>query len=180
MKSRIGKARLAFNTLRPVWNASPISTKTKLRIFTTNVIATLLYGSETWKVTYALSNKLQSFVNKSLRKILRIHWPEKISNKELWSRTGQEHIPTVIARRKWAWIGHTLRKPVTDTTKQALKWNPQGKRKVGRPAKTWRRSIEEEMKKANISWNTAEKIAANRVCWRSTVDALCSTRSLME
>jgi len=83
VKSRIGKARLAFNTLRPVWNASPISTKTKLRIFTTNVIATLLYGSETWKVTQALSNKLQSFVNKCLRKILRIHWPEKTSKKEL-------------------------------------------------------------------------------------------------
>ena len=180
VKGRIGKARLVFNTLRPVWNATPISTKTKQRIFTTNVIATLLYGSETWKVTQALSNKLQSFVNKCLRKILRIHWPEKISNEELWSRTGQEHIPTVIARRKWAWIGHTLRIPVTDTTKQALKWNPQGKRKVGRPAKTWRRSIEEEMKKANISWNTAEKIAANRVRWRSTVDALCTTRSLME
>ena len=29
------------------------------------------------------------------------------------------------------------------------------------------------MKKANISWNTAEKTAANRVRWRSTVDALC-------
>ena len=126
LKSRIGKARLAFNTLRPVWNASPISTKTKLRIFTTNVIATFLYGSETWKVTQALSNKLQSFINKCLRKILRIHRPEKISNKELWSRTRQEHIPTVIARRKWAWIGHTLRKPVTDTTKQALKMESAG------------------------------------------------------
>ncbi|KAL9975982.1 hypothetical protein ACROYT_G013211 [Oculina patagonica] len=114
------------------------------------------------------------------RKILKIHWPEKISNKELWSRTGQEHIPTEIARRKWAWIGHTLRKPGTDTTKQALKWNPQGKRKVGRPAKTWRRSTEEELKKANISWNAAEKAAANRVRWRSIVDALCSTRSLNE
>ncbi|KAL9958878.1 hypothetical protein ACROYT_G035950 [Oculina patagonica] len=148
VKCRIGKARLAFNMLRPVWNASSISTKTKLRIFTTN--------------------------------ILKIHWPEKISNKELWSRTGQEHIPTEIARRKWAWIGHTLRKPGTDTTKQALKWNPQGKRKVGRPAKTWRRSTEQELKKANISWNAAEKAAANRVRWRSIVDALCSTRSLKE
>jgi len=68
-----------------------------------------------------------------------------------------------IARRKWAWIGHTLRKPATDTTKQALKWNPQGKRKVGKPVKTWRRSTEEELKIANISWNTAGKTAANRV-----------------
>ena len=117
-----------------------------------NVKSTLLYGSETWKVTQVLSNKLQSFVNKCLRKILKIHWPEKISNKELRSRTGHEHIPpTEIARRKWVWKGHVLRKPGTDTTKQALKWNPQGKRKEGRPAKTWRRSTEEELKKADIS-----------------------------
>ena len=39
----------------------------------------------------------------------------------------------------------TLRKPVTDTTKQALKWNRLGKRKRGKPAKTWRRSAEEEL-----------------------------------
>ena len=26
------------------------------------------------------------------------------------------------------WIGHTLRKPASNTTKQALKWNPQRKR----------------------------------------------------
>ena len=70
--------------------------------------------------------------------------------------------------------------PFTDTTKQALKLNPQGKRKRGRPAKTWRMSTEDKMKKAKISWNTAEKTAANRVRWRSIVDALCSTRSLKE
>ena len=72
VKCRIGKARLAFNMLRSVWNASSISIKTKLRIFTTHVKHTLLYGSETWKVTQVLSHKLQSFVNKCLRKILKI------------------------------------------------------------------------------------------------------------
>ena len=30
-----------------------------------------------------------------------------------------------IVRRKWGWIRHTLRKPVTSTTPQALTWNPQ-------------------------------------------------------
>jgi len=28
----------------------------------------------------------------------------------------------------------------------ALEWNPQDKRKVGRPVKTWRWSVEEELK----------------------------------
>jgi len=50
VKSRIGKARQTFNTLRPVWNSTSISIKTKLRIFT-NMKSVLLHGSETWSVT---------------------------------------------------------------------------------------------------------------------------------
>jgi len=50
-------------------------------------------------------------------------------NRELWARTEQECIPAEIARRKWNWIGHTLRKPTSDTTRQALEWNPQEKKK---------------------------------------------------
>ena len=46
----------------------------------------LLYGSETWRLTKGLEQKLQGFINKSLR--LRIWWPRKISNKELWRQTG--------------------------------------------------------------------------------------------
>ena len=149
VKSRIGKARQPFNTLRPVWNSTSISTKTKLRIFATNVKSILLYGSETWRATRSIPNKLQTFSNKCLRKILKLYWPEKISNRELWARTGQECVPEEIARRKWNWIGHTLRKPTSDTTRQALEWNPQGKRMVGKPVKTWRRSVEEELKQAN-------------------------------
>ena len=162
-----------------MWNSTSISTKTKLRIFTTNVKSVLLYGSETWRVTRSISNKLQTFINKCLRKILKIYWPEKISNRELWARTGQECVPEEIARRKWNWIGHTLRKPTSDITRQALELNPQGKRKVGRPVKTWRRSVEEELKQANITWNAAKRTAANRVRWCSTVSALCSTRNPM-
>ena len=102
VKSRLGKAGLVLNMVRPVWNASPISTKTKLRIVTANVKATLLYGSETWKVTQALSNKLQSLVtcNKCLREIFEIHWQERNTSKVLWSRTGQKNVPTEIARQK--------------------------------------------------------------------------------
>ena len=181
VKSRIGKARQALNTLRPVWNSTSISTKTKLRIFTTNVKSAesvLLYGSETWRVARSISNKLQTFINICLRTILKIYWPEKINNMELWARTGQGCGPEEIARRKWNWIGHTLRKPTSDIPRQALEWNLQGKRKVGRPVKTWRRSVEEELKQANITWNAAKRTAANRVRWRSTgVSALCSTRN---
>nr|KAG5689969.1 hypothetical protein BaRGS_033650 [Batillaria attramentaria] len=52
---------------------------------------------------------------------------------ELWERAGQEPVAKQILRRKWGWIGHTLRKPAASTTRQALTWNPTGE-KEERPA----------------------------------------------
>jgi hypothetical protein len=49
-----------------------------------------------------------------------------------------------IKRRKWRWIGHTLRKPTGSLKKSAQDWNPQGARRRGRPKKTWKGTVEEE------------------------------------
>lgn len=163
---RIEKARTAFTTLRPVWNSKTISRKTKLRIFNTNVKSVLLYGSETWRVTKATSNKLQSFVNKCLRSIMDIHWPEVIRNEDLWARTEQEQIDIQIRRLKWGWIGHTLRKPNSNVTRHARKWNPQGKRKQGLLRNSLRRTVDKEATKAGYTWNEIEKLARDRRRWR--------------
>ena len=137
----------------------------------------LLYNSETWRVKKTNTYKLQKLINKCLRNVLQIRWPEIIPNEELWERTGQEQIITEIKRRKWRWIGHTLRKPATNITRQALSWNPQGKRKVGRPRQTWRRSVEEELKAIGIRWSELGRTCQNRVRWRSIITALCSPRN---
>ena len=177
VKARIGKARHAFITLRPVWKSTSLSLKNKLRIFNSNVKSVLLYGSETWRVTKSISNKIQVFINSCLRQLLGIRWPDRITNEELLNRTNQEPINKVISRRKWRWIGHTLRKPRDDITRQALYWNPQGKRKVGRPRQSWRRSCEEELKENGHTWGSISKISQNRVRWRAVVEALSSTRT---
>ncbi len=163
IKSRINKARYAFNTLRPIWRSATLSLNNKIRIFNTNVKSVLLYGSETWRVTNTNTKKLQSFTNKCLRNILNIRWPEVISNEQLWDRTRQNPIDIDVKKRKWGWIGHTLRKPVTNVTRQALSWNPQGRRKVGRPKQTWRRSVNAEVNAAGTSWAELGRTSQNRV-----------------
>jgi hypothetical protein len=73
---------------------------------------------------------------------MNIRWFDKVRNKDLWQRAyqdGMDLINTQIKKRKWAWIGHTLRKPPNSITRQALKWNPQDKRSRGRPRNTWHR-----------------------------------------
>jgi hypothetical protein len=74
------------------------------------VTSLLLYGCETWLVTSEIQRKIQTFVNRCLRYILRIWWSKIISNKDLWRVTGQEDINLEIRKRKFRWIGHTLRK----------------------------------------------------------------------
>ena len=83
-------------------------------------MSVLLYGAETWRTTKDLVNKLQVFVNKSLRGIFGIRWPEKIRNDDLWQRTGQKPLEFELKRRAWQWIGHTLRKPDGCIAKTAL------------------------------------------------------------
>ena len=172
--ARIRKAQSTFSMLMPVWKEKCIRLQTKLRIFNTNVKSVLLYGSETWRSTKLLTKKLQTFINKCLRKILNVRWPEVISNEDLWERTQQCRIEESIKRRKWKWIGHTLRKPENNITRSALEWNPQGSRRRGRPKQSWRRSVKDELAKKQITWIEAKRIASNRVRWRSMVDALCS------
>jgi hypothetical protein len=91
-----------------------------LRIFNTNVKAVLLYICETWKNSKSVTATLQVFINKCLRKILQIFWPDQIMNNELWKHTKQPRIDLQIRKRKWGWLGHTLRKPSDDIARQAL------------------------------------------------------------
>ena len=98
-------------------------------------------------------------------------------NCDLWARANQEPMAAQVSKRKWRWVGHTLRKQPDNITRQALEWNPQGKRKRGRPKQTWIRSVMDELKHIGMTWEGAKKTARDRRKWRITVEALCSTRS---
>ena len=107
---------------------------------------------------------------------MNIKWTDKISN-ELWRITHQKSIDNEIKRIKWNWIRHTLRKETGAIENTALDWNPQGYRRRGRPKRTWRRTIEDEIRSTRRSWNEVKGIAGDRNDCKLFMDALCSTRS---
>lgn len=174
--NRIKQARAAFARLWATWRSPHLSRNTKLRIFNACIKSTLLYGSETWHTNQKNINKIQVFLNKCLRSICKIFWPRRISNDELWQITREQPVIVQIRRRKWRWIGHTIRRPAQTIARQALEWNPQGKRSVGRPRITWRRTVEKEIKDSGKTWAQIKQMANNRVRWRGYVEALCSQR----
>ena len=170
--SRLGKARGVFREMGNIWRSAQYSTKTKLKLYQSCVVSTLLYGSECWRMTEADLSKLRSFHTTCLRRILQIFWPERISNEDLLTRCGKEDMETTIIKRRWKWIGHILRKDPSSITRTALHWTLDGKRKRGRPRVTWRRTVDSEIKAMQHSWGSLTRLAQNRQEWKNFVAAL--------
>ena len=87
-----------------------------------------------------------------------------ISNEELWRRAEETEMSIQVKRWKWNWIGHTLRNGNEAIEREVLDWNPQGKRRRGRPKQTWRRSVHNEALEKGMSWGEVKK-ARNRIRW---------------
>ena len=172
--SRIMNASAAFHRLKAVWRTKQINEKTKIKIYKSNVRSVLLYAAETWRTNQKIESRLRGFESRCLRRILRIRWEQRVSNKKVSERTGVNPIVDEVRTRRWRWVGHVLRMEKNRHPLIALKWNPQGKRKRGRPRGTWRRTVDEERLKAGKTWYELGWLALDRGAWRDFVDALCS------
>ena len=172
--TRIALASAAFQKLRTIWNSREMSVTTKLKLYKSNVRSVLLYAAETWRTNTRIESKLRGFEGRCLRRILRIRWEHRATNKEVARRTGISCIVEEVKRRRWRWLGHILRMNRFRHPLIALTWNPQGQRNRGHPQGTWRRTIDEERKTAGKTWNELRWLAQDRDQWRTFVGALCS------
>ena len=134
--------------LNRVWNSSSVSRRAKIRLYKTLVKPVLMYGWETWKMTEGDAKRIDVFQNRCQRRIMKIKWQDKISNRELLKRANVERLSEEVRRRRWRFIGHILRKQPDNDCVTTLTWTPEGKRKRGRPKTTWRRTVEKERSEA--------------------------------
>ena len=172
--NRLQKAKSSFVQQNKVWRFPNVSKKQnkdlKQRLITTTT------WRRSWRVTQRDSWRLSRFHTSCLIKVCRIYWPQKITNKELYQRTGQRDITTIIKQRRWRWVGYVIKKDRNSITRTALRWRPDsGRRKRGLPRRTWSRTIEEEMTTKGKIWKELAKTATDREQWKSLASALYAT-----
>ena len=172
---RIGKATYAFNCLNKVWKADRIYLATKLKLFNAIVISVLLYGCDSWKGLQEIEERMRTFESNCLRKIMKIRWYEHVSEEELRLRTNQQSVIEKIKITRWKWYGHVLRMSDERLPKQVLDWRPEGRRRVGRPKDTWRRTLTRETIQKNLREADVRQKAEDRATWRSFVADLWAT-----
>ena len=177
VRARIGKAASVFQRLRTIWKSGAISRNVKLRLYSSIVLPTAIYAGETWKKTSKISNKLDVFHRRCLRTILGVSWRDHVTNEDLMKMAGMEDLHDTVTRRRRKFAGHILRLPSDRPASIAINWRPQGgKRRRGRPRKSWQGTFREDLDDMGIVWEDVREIAGNRDQWRNLV-AQCSDRS---
>nr|VZH96041.1 unnamed protein product [Spirometra erinaceieuropaei] len=97
--NRISKASQAFGRLQSiVWNRHGLQMSTKLKMYKTVILPTLLYEEETWTVYTRQARRLNHFHLSCLRRILRLNWQDRIPDTEVLERTGTLSIYSMLSQ----------------------------------------------------------------------------------
>ena len=73
MQRRVAKASASFGRLRQrLWNNHHVAMRVKGKIYRAIVLSTLLYGAEAWTVYSRQVKKMQAFMMRHLRSIMKI------------------------------------------------------------------------------------------------------------
>ena len=170
INSRICKASSAFQSLsRILWYHRKIQTRTKVRILNSVILPTLLYGLESTVPLVSHIRRLESFVIRCLRIILRISVRQKKRHTTIRKMAKQLRVSLILAQRRLRFLGHLTRMPNERLPKQLLVSAPVGgKRSVGGQKRRWNDIVANDLKQCNLSGFWREE-AQERGSWRATI-----------
>jgi hypothetical protein len=123
----------ACHKLREIWK-SKLSNKLKIRLFISTIETVLLYGSETWTLTKALTKQIDGCYTRMLRMVLNVSWRDRIRNEQLYGNLPK--VSTKIRQRRMSLAGHCLRHEEEIASKLVL-WRPEGRANRGRRRLTY-------------------------------------------
>ena len=178
IKKRCAIARSALNKLYTLWSCDKITIPSKIRIYKSLVLSTLLYGCETWPLTKKHKKILNGFEMKSYRKILCIKFTQKITNEEVKQRidiacnTKTKSVIKTITERQLRWYGHTIRRGSNNLSKLSLLGLVSGNPARGRPRQSW---TDQLLKEVNLTRSEARQLASNRNLWSAFISRVINS-----
>jgi len=152
IRSRVIQARKCIACLNRILCSKDIRKERKLNIYNALIKSSLLYGSETWRLTENNKRRVEATEMDALRRSLRISRKKRIRNVTIRQQIGlEETIIKEIEQNQLTWYGHVQRMAEGRLPKIALKWIPKQKRARGRPKKNWMEGIWKAMSERNLN-----------------------------
>ena len=171
IKERISKASGAFGSLEDrVWSDRDLTINTKLVVYETCVLTSLLYASEAWTVYQKHIKPLERFHQHCLRHILGIGWESHTPDTVVLERANTVSISMRVMKNQMRWAGHVVRMTVSRLPKQLFYGElSSGKRPSHKPRKRFQDNVKDNLKHMGLDIREWENLARDKDQWRSSI-----------
>ena len=143
-----------------------IPLKSRGGVYSACIRSVMLYGTETWSITKRQEQVLVSCDRRLQRYMAGVRLTDRVSSEEVAAWCGLEQLETEIRRRRLRWFGHVKRREVGDCLGDVLRMEVDGARPRGRPRKSWRANVKEDLRMLNLR----EEDAQDRDRWRAIIN----------
>ena len=132
------------------------------------ILATLLYGAETWTVYRVQVKKLHAYM-RHLRAIINASWKDKITNTEVLKKAGLPSMEDMLIQTNLRWLGHVKMMDHQRLPRQLLYSQLcEGKRSRGRPRLRFKDTVKRNFKKLDIDRSSWQRKVQEQSCMEQT------------
>jgi hypothetical protein len=145
-----------------------LSKNLKIKIYRTIILPVVLYGCESWSLTFREERRLRLFENRVLRRVFGPKRDEvteelrKLHKEELSDLYSLLNIVRVVKSRRMRWAWHVVRMGEGRGIQKVLVGKPEGKRPVGRPRRRWEENIEVDLQEVGGGCGDWMELAQDR------------------
>ena len=106
---RLALGRAAMTRLNKIWKDKHITITTKCRIVNALVFPVVLYDCESWTIRKAERRRIDSFELWCWRRLLRIRWTARRTNKSVIEEMKATNpLETIIKKQQLSYFGHIV------------------------------------------------------------------------
>jgi hypothetical protein len=163
IRRRIGMALTTFGTLNRVWRAKSMSRKTKASLYRSIVLSVMLYNAEVWPIKVQDIKALEGAHCRMMKKMMASsNKDEHFTNERLYAEFAMPTIADIITHKRLSWVGHALRRPDNDRSRQAVK------AALSNKSSTWTKLVIRDCEQNEIDFGNLQRTAMNREDFRKS------------
>ena len=149
--SRVRIGWMKFRECGELLRGKRFSLRMKGMVYRNCVRSAMLYGSETWCLRESEMAILRRTERAMVRSMCLVKLVDRKNTVELMEMLGLKKTLDRMAKANGVrWYGHVIRREDDNILKKAIMMEVNGQRKRGRPKMTWKRQVEESVKKVGL------------------------------